>query len=279
MVTYTLAAKNIMIEILKGNGDVIKMEYTIEIKDLTIYYDNVLALEDVEFQVKKGEFLTIIGPNGGGKSTLLKAMLGLIQPSQGRVNICGQPAHRAQGTIGYIPQFSKFDKRFPISVMEVVLMGRLNSRSGFFHRFRQEDRDVAYRVLERLKLAHLKDRQIGQLSGGQLQRVLLARALAGDPEILMLDEPTASVDPESKTMIYELLKELNQEKTIVLVTHDTNVVSAYAESIACLNQTLHYHGDPELSNDVIEKMYGCPVDVIAHGVPHRVLAPHEEGGE
>lgn len=253
------------------------MEAVIEIRNLTIYYDEVLALKNINLTVKKGDFLTIIGPNGGGKSTLLKAMLGLLKPTSGSITITGKPANKAHGVIGYIPQFSKFDQRFPISVIEVVLMGRLTNRSGFFHKYRQEDWNAAGEILRRLGLFELKDRQIGQLSGGQLQRVLLARALAGNPDILILDEPTASVDSESKTMIFELLKELNKDKTIILVTHDTNVIATYSESVACLNQTLHYHGEPELTTDVIEKMYGCPVELIAHGIPHRVLTPHKEG--
>ncbi|WP_071396315.1 metal ABC transporter ATP-binding protein [Bacillus tuaregi] len=253
------------------------METVIEISDLTVYYDDVLALDNISLTVNKGDFLTIIGPNGGGKSTLLKVILGIIEPTSGRINIKGTTGSKEDGVIGYIPQFSQFDRSFPISVVEVVLMGRLTKKSGFFHKFSQEDLNVANNILLKLDLFDLKNRQIGQLSGGQLQRVMLARALAGNPEILILDEPTASVDSESKTMIYELLKELNNEKTIVLVTHDTNVIASYSESIACLNKQLHYHGKPNMTSKVLEKMYGCPVELIAHGIPHRVLAHHLEG--
>lgn len=254
------------------------MQKMIEIKHLTVFYDDVLALDDINLAIKHRDFLTIIGPNGGGKSTLLKAMLGQLKPYSGSVSILGKPAHKVHGIIGYIPQFSRFDRKFPISVFEVVLMGRLTDKSGFFHKYRNNDREAAEEILQRLGLYELKDRQIGQLSGGQLQRVLLARAMVADPKILLLDEPTASVDVESKTMIYELLKELNKEKTIVLVTHDTNVISTYSKSIACLDQSLHYHGEPDMTNETMEKMYGCPVELIAHGVPHRVLVPHG-GGE
>lgn len=212
------------------------METVIEIRNLTVNYDDVLALDNVNLTVKKGDFLTIIGPNGGGKSTLLKVILGLIEPTSENIKIKGMPVNKAHGLIGYIPQFSKFDRRFPISVLEVVLMGRLTNKSGFFHKFSNEDLKAVNEILLMFGLSNLKNRQIGQLSGGQLQRVMLARALAGDPEILILDEPTASVDLESKTMIYELLKELNQEKTIILVTHDTNVVATYSDSIGCLNR-------------------------------------------
>ncbi|WAA10113.1 metal ABC transporter ATP-binding protein [Fervidibacillus albus] len=251
------------------------METAIDIRDLTVFYDDVLALEQINLTVQKGDFLTIIGPNGGGKSTLIKSILGLVSPTVGLIKIFGIPTRKSHGSVGYVPQFSKFDRKFPISVIEVVLMGRLTARSGFFHKYVKEDWEKAEEILARLHLSDLKDRQIGQLSGGQLQRVLIARAMVGNPAIYLLDEPTASVDSESKTFIYELLRQLNEEgKTIVLVTHDTNVVAHYSRSIACLNQKLHYHGDPELTTEILEEMYGCPVEMIAHGVPHRVLATH-----
>lgn len=252
------------------------MQKAIEIENLSVYYDNVCALSDLNLIVEEKEFLGIIGPNGGGKSTLIKAILGLVKPSQGSVKIYGKDPGNAGSSLGYVPQFLKFDRNFPISVMDVVLMGRLSEKSGLFHKYTKEDRKIAEMMLEKLSIAELKGKQIGQLSGGQLQRVLIARALAVQPKIMLLDEPTASVDSTSKHQIYELLKKLNEEITIIVVTHDTEVVSSHIKSLACLNTRLFYHGSSELDSDTIQQVYGCSIDLIAHGVPHRVLKKHEE---
>lgn len=250
----------------------------LEITNLSVFYGEDCALENISLNVAEHEFLGIIGPNGGGKTTLLKAILGLVQPQSGTVRIFGQSGDKARRSIGYVPQFSRFDRRFPISVEEVVLMGRLAGRSPWFVRYDTKDRALVESLLGRLEIADLKQRQIGQLSGGQLQRVLIARALAVEPRILILDEPTASVDSASKTRIYEILKELNKEMTILIVTHDLSAVSSNIDKIACLNQQLFYHGRTELEAGLVEKVYGCPVDLIAHGVPHRVLRGHEDQG-
>ena len=253
------------------------MTLALDISNLNVFYGEDCALRDVNLQVEEREFLAIIGPNGGGKTTLLKSILGLVQPDSGEIRIFGRSGESARRSIGYVPQFSRFDRKFPISVEEVVLIGRLSGRSAWFSRFSLQDRQLVDSLLERLEIADLKHRQIGQLSGGQLQRVLIARALAVEPKILVLDEPTASVDSASKTRIYDLLKELNQEMTILIVTHDLSAVSSNIDKIACLNQQLFYHGRTELEAGLVEKVYGCPVDLIAHGVPHRVLRGHEEG--
>ena len=253
------------------------MELALDISNLTVFYGEDCALKEISLQIEEREFLAIIGPNGGGKTTLLKAILGLVRPDSGEIRIFGRIGDDARRSIGYVPQFSRFDRRFPISVEEVVLIGRLAGRSPWFSRFSRQDRQLVDSLLERLEIADLKHRQIGQLSGGQLQRVLIARALAVEPKILILDEPTASVDSASKTRIYDLLKELNQEMTILIVTHDLSAVSSNIDKIACLNQQLFYHGRTELEAGLVEKVYGCPVDLIAHGVPHRVLRGHEEG--
>jgi zinc transport system ATP-binding protein len=254
------------------------MSLALEVHNLSVFYGEDCALEDISLNVEEHEFLGIIGPNGGGKTTLLKAILGLVQPQSGTVRIFGQTGDKARRDIGYVPQFSRFDRRFPISVEEVVLMGRLSGRSPWFVQFAANDREVVDSMLARLEIADLKQRQIGQLSGGQLQRVLIARALAVEPRILILDEPTASVDSASKTRIYEILKELNKEMTILIVTHDLSAVSSNIDKIACLNHQLFYHGRTELEAGLVEKVYGCPVDLIAHGVPHRVLRGHEDEG-
>jgi zinc transport system ATP-binding protein len=253
-------------------------EYAVVVKDLTVQYGNILALQEINLTIAKGDFVGIIGPNGSGKTTLLKSILGLVRPTTGAISVLGMPPREACSQIGYVPQMTNIDRDFPITVGEAVLMGRLVGKAGLFHRYSQDDRIVVQHYLEHLEIAKLVDRQIGQLSGGQLKRVLIARALVSEPQILLLDEPTAGVDAHSSSQIYELLKELNQSITIIIVTHDTMAVSSYLKSIACINQTLYYHGDPNLSSELIMSVYGCPVELIAHGVPHRVLGQHEQGG-
>ncbi|MCY6371983.1 metal ABC transporter ATP-binding protein [Clostridium ganghwense] len=253
------------------------MNKLIEISKASVYYDDVCALKNINLEVKEKEFLAVLGPNGGGKSTLLKLILGFKEPKHGEIKVLQSVPKKTRSFIGYVPQFSKFDKSFPISVEDVILMGKLHKGFMPFYKFSQKDKENAYEIMKKLHIYHLKSRQIGQLSGGQLQRVLIARALTLEPKILLLDEPTASLDAQTKTEIYKLLKELNKEITIILVTHDIGVVSAYVTSIACINKELYYHGKAEMSNDVITKVYGCPVDLIAHGVPHRVLATHVGG--
>jgi len=174
-----------------------------------------------------------------------------------------------------VPQITQFDRNFPASVLDVVLMGRLG-RGKLFKRYDEQDKRLALEMLKAMEMAEFKDKPIGELSGGQLQRVLVARALASEPEILLLDEPTASIDEPTKTELYELLKKLNEKVTIVLVSHDIGVISTYVDKIACLNKKLFYHGSKEVTTKTLEETYRCPVELIAHGVPHRVLRKHEE---
>lgn len=246
----------------------------IRIQNLTVYYGRTPAIRDVNLTVRDREFLGIIGPNGGGKSTLLKAILGLVRPSSGEIEIYGAPAMKNRGRIGYVPQFSAVDRKFPISVIEVVMTAALRGGLHPFFHYTGRHRAQALAQLERVGLADLRKRQISELSGGEFQRLLIARALAVEPEILLLDEPTASVDPASREHIYELLEALNRERTILLVTHDMLAISSKVHSLACLNGSLVYHGEPELTETVVNHLYGCPVDLIAHGVPHRVLGEH-----
>ena len=245
----------------------------IKLEGVCADYENLRALDDINLTVNRREFLGIIGPNGGGKSTLLKVMLGLLKPTRGNVMILGKDIYRYGENlpIGYVPQAATFDRNFPISVCDVVLMGRLNGKLKPFHNFSREDRELTAGIMKRLNLYEFRKRQIGQLSGGQLQRVLIARALAVEPQILFLDEPTASLDTSSRNQIYDILRDLNREITIVVVTHDMGAVSSYFQTIACLNRSLHYHGNTQLTQDVIDATYGCPIDLIAHGVPHRIL--------
>ncbi len=253
-------------------------EIVIQVKDVTVYYQNVCALSNVSLTVKDKEFLGIIGPNGGGKSTLLKIILGLIRPYSGKVEVLGKPPVKALGAMGYVPQFTKFNRDFPIDVEDTVLMGRMSGKTPIFHKYSKEDKEIVDSLMDKLDLYPLRNRQIGQLSGGQLQRALIARALAVEPRILLLDEPTASLDSESKSHIYSILDELNKDITIIMVTHDMGAISSHVQTLACLNRQLYYHGHSELSEDVIHQLYGCPVDLIAHGIPHRVLHEHHNRG-
>jgi len=253
-------------------------DYAIDIQHLSVRYGTIYALKDINLQIEYGDFVGIIGPNGGGKSTLLKSILGLVTPVSGHISVLDVTPQQGRSQVGYVPQATNINKQFPISVREAVLMGRMVGNSGFLHRYNREDQDIVQNYLQRLEIADLADRQIGQLSGGQLQRVLIARALVVLPQILLLDEPTASLDAHSSSQIYEILQGLNQDVTIVIVTHDTLAVSSYLKTIACINQTLYYHGDPDLSSDLVMQLYGCPVELIAHGVPHRVLGDHNHGG-
>ena len=252
------------------------MNYAVELKNVSVKYGDLDALKNINLKVSEGSFLGIIGPNGGGKTTLLKVVLGLIEPFEGEVKIFGCPLEQSVDKIGYVPQISNFDRSFPISVLDVVLMARLGGKVRFFHQYKKEDIQKAEAVLEQMNLLQLRDRQIGKLSGGQLQRVLIARGLAVEPEILLLDEPTANVDASSTSQIYEILKKLNKEKTIIVVTHDMAAVSSYFDSLACLNEKLYHHGDKHLDQDTTKQVFGCPVDLIAHGHPHHVFAPHGE---
>lgn len=248
----------------------------VHIDNLSVYYGQTPALTGVCLDVSAGEYLGIIGPNGGGKSTLLKAILGLVPASRGTIQVLGSKPGNSQAPVGYVPQLAAMDKRFPITLLEVVLTGRLKKGLSPFFRYTREDKEIARQLLEKVGIAQLANRRICDLSGGEFQKMLIARALAVNPKLLLLDEPTASVDAASREQIYALLAELNKDMTIILVTHDLLAVSSQVHMLACLNGHLVYHGGPELTENVVTSLYGCPVDLIAHGVPHRVLKEHRE---
>jgi zinc transport system ATP-binding protein len=245
----------------------------VRLEDIWVYYDNAIVLEDVNLSIKQDDFLGIIGPNGGGKTTLLKVILGLVKPSSGRVTVLGSTPQRNRKFIGYVAQNSLFDRDFPISVQDVVLMGRYG-RVGLVKRFSEADRKAASKALRTVEMLDYKDKQIGRLSGGEQQRVLIARALVAEPKMLLLDEPTTGVDMPMQTEFYELLARLKHSMSIVLVSHDISAVSIYVDKIACLNRQLYYHGAKEVGPEILEATYKCPVQMIAHGVPHRVLKEH-----
>lgn len=217
-----------------------------------------LVLDDVSFELEPGAFLGIIGPNGGGKTVLLKLLLGLLRPDRGEIRVLGTAPEKARGRVGYVPQFVRFDASFPINVMSAVLTGRLR-RDRLLRRYKSQDRDRAHEALERVGLVDFEHRQIGELSGGQLQRVMIARATVTDPEILFLDEPTASLDPEVGHNIYELLAKLSKRMTVVIVSHDIGVVSTYITAVACVNQRVFFHPSGDVPKEIVEEAYMCPV--------------------
>ncbi|HKH47112.1 MAG TPA: metal ABC transporter ATP-binding protein [Thermoanaerobaculia bacterium] len=245
----------------------------VEVRGVTFGYGREVVLDHVDLDVQPRDFLAIIGPNGGGKTTLLKVMLGLLQPWSGEVVYRLPSGRDSRGRLGYVPQFSTFDKDFPLRVSDMVLMGRLGSR-GLLRPYSRTDRAAAEEALDRLGLRGIARAHVAEISGGQLQRVLIARALVASPDILFLDEPTASIDAESRETLRGLLEDLNRTIPIVVVTHDVTSIATMVRRIACINRRLFYHGDPELSREVMEEVYGCPVELVSHGVPHRVLHRH-----
>ena len=240
----------------------------VEIKNMDVAYQKKLVLTDVSLSVFENDFIGVIGPNGGGKTTLVKSILGLIKPVRGTLR---QTVSRSE--IGYLPQGSQLDDHFPITVREVI-------ESGLEHGLKMSlgtGRDRKNRVeqtLETVGLNALHSRPIGELSGGEFQRTMLARAIISSPRLLVLDEPDTHVDNQFETELYSLLKELNKTITILLVSHDIGMISPYIKTLACVNRELHYHASNEITEEEL-KVYNCPVEIIAHGpVPHRVFKEH-----
>jgi zinc transport system ATP-binding protein len=255
-------------------------DYVIDIDNLCVTYkEGNVALTNITMQVLKGDYLGLIGPNGGGKSTLLKAMLNLIDHQKGSIKFFGGPLKDSLNRIGYVPQFSNFDREFPINVQEVVLTATTPKKFKLFSRYSTTQIEDANKALRLVGIEDLATRQIKSLSGGQFQRLLIARALALKPELLLLDEPTASVDSSSRQLIYDLLDKINQQgTTIVMISHDTMAISSKVKHIACISENLIYHGNPELNEEIVEELYGCNIDLLGHGIPHRVLPHHANEG-
>ncbi len=247
----------------------------IEIRDLWFFFNGQAVLKEVNLTVYQKDFLAVIGPNGGGKTTLLKLMLGLLEVDRGSIRVFGKPPRQSAHRIGYVPQNIGYNKSFPISVLDVVLMGRLRSGRGR-HQLSKDDRSIALKALEQVEMWEHQNSHIIELSGGQQQRVFIARALVAEPEILFLDEPASSVDTKGQTDLYALLKDLNETVTIVMASHDLMVLSSHIKSVACVNQNVQFHGSGEITGEMLEMAYHCPVELIAHGLPHRVLGTHED---
>lgn len=212
------------------------METDLIIDHLSFAYQDNPVLKDINLEVAKGQFVGVIGPNGGGKTTLLKLILGFYKPSNGSISVLGKPPANAQSEIAYVPQALHYDKQFPISVIELVLEGRL-SHLPWYGVFSKKDNDAAMAALKSVGLADLSHRPLGSLSGGQVQRALIARALASEPKLLVLDEPTASVDAQSEADIYSILKKFRGTMTILMVTHNLQAAIELFEKVICVQQT------------------------------------------
>lgn len=235
----------------------------IEIDHVSFSYDGQSVLEDVSFTVLERDYLSVVGPNAGGKTTLIKLILGLLKPSRGTVRVFGQLPPKTRSRIGYMPQHAALDSFFPVSVLDVVLMGRLGN-GHTVGLFRRPDREAAMEALREMEMYPFRHRSFATLSGGQRQRVLIARALTSKPELLLLDEPTSNIDIAVETELYELLKRLNERITIVLVTHDLGFVSQYVKNVACVNRKVVVHPTSEISGEMIYEMYGSRVHMIRH---------------
>lgn len=251
-----------------------KGEEIIKIEHLSVHYEGREALRDVNISFYEGDFVGIIGPNGGGKSTLVKSILGLV-PYEGEVTFCGKVSGRHN--IGYMPQQNLFDKSFPISVAELVLSGLQAGKR--LRRYTAEDKTKAQSILELVGVKHLSNKQIGELSGGELQRALLGRAIISAPALLILDEPANFVDNQFEGELYALLERLSERMAIIVVSHDVGTITSLVRSVVCVNRTVHRHPTAELTPELLEN-YHCPIQVISHGaVPHTVLAHHAENAK
>jgi len=242
-----------------------------EMDSMSASYGGSLVLDNVNFYVQENDFIGVIGPNGGGKTTLLKIILGLLKPVGGTLTFNSELLN--SNSIGYLPQISTGDLNYPVTVMDIVLSG-LMIRKKVISRMTSEDKRKASAVIEELGIKDLARSPLSELSGGQLQRVFLGRALIGNPRLLLLDEPGNFVDSTFENDFYEKLKELNSRMAILMVSHDVGTISQHIKSFACVNRKLHYHPSHEITNDEL-LAYGCPIQLITHGVvPHTVLKLH-----
>lgn len=254
------------------------MNKLIEVKGLKASYDKKTVLRDINLTVYEHDFLGIIGPNGGGKTTLIKLIMGLLNPDEGSIQYFRNGIAVDKISIGYLPQYNAIDKKFPISVYDVILSG-LSGKKSFFSNFTDEHHAQVREIIQRMGLEGLEKKAIGQLSGGQMQRALLGRAIVANPEVVILDEPNTYIDQRFESRLYEILSEMNKERTIILISHDIGTVISNVKSIACVNETLDYHPDSEVSTDWLEEKFECPIEILGHGkLPHRIIKDHHHEG-
>ncbi len=227
----------------------------IELKDVSFSYNGTAVLEDINLVVEEKEYIAVIGPNGGGKTTLLKLILGLLNPQKGEIKVFNQPPNKVYGKIGYVPQHINFKYGFPVSVLDVVLMG-ITPKFRLKFSYSKKEKEKAYESLDYVGMKNFVNNKIAELSGGQAQRVFLARALVSNPELLILDEPTSSIDPHGTFCFYTFLEELSRKITIMVVSHNLSLVASNIDSIACVNKNLIYTKNSELTPEMMSLMYG-----------------------
>ncbi|MFZ5452973.1 MAG: metal ABC transporter ATP-binding protein [Thermodesulfobacteriota bacterium] len=256
-------------------------EVAVELQNVWVFFNGLPALEEVNLEIETGKYVGVLGPNGAGKSTLLKVILGLLAPTRGQVLVFGEEPqklrHRGE-VVGYLPQRPLSNPHFPVSVLDVVLMGRYG-RVGLLRRPAPRDRKIALLNLERVGIPHLADRAIGEISGGEQQRVFIARALCVEPRLLVLDEPTVSLDACAQDDVFELVQRLKEELqlTILMVSHDIGAVARHVDDIVCINRRIHVHQAPPIGRLGLESAFGCSVEYLFHGeIPHRVVKVHDD---
>jgi len=251
-----------------------QMDALVEIRNLSAGYGQNIVLRDVNLSIQQFDFVGVIGPNGGGKTTLLKALLGLLSPISGEINFSESMTEGNSHRIGYLPQINNIDRKFPVTVFDVVRSG-LMSRKRLTGRYNSTENDRANDLMEEMGISGIRMKAIGELSGGQIQRALLCRALVNNPKLLILDEPNTYVDNRFERELYEKLKVLNEKLAILLVSHDLGTISTYVKSYACVNGSLHYHSGNKVTPELL-KSYECPIQIISHGeIPHTVLYNHK----
>ena len=250
------------------------MKKLLEIKNLSAGYENQVVLENVSLNILANDFIGVIGPNGGGKTTLIKTILGLVKPISGEMNLL-----ISKKNIGYLPQVNQIDKRFPISVIDVVRSGKANTALfSSFHK-NKEEKEKAESLIREMGITSIRNKSIGELSGGQMQRVFLCRALMNEPELLILDEPSTYVDNNFEGELYLKLKELNNRMAILLISHDVGTISFFVKTIACVNRSLHHHPSNIITEEQLAA-YNCPLQIVTHGnIPHTVLKLHNDHHE
>lgn len=254
------------------------MQHTsiITLRNVGVNYEQSVALEDVNLDIFEDDFIGIIGPNGGGKTSLVKAIMGVV-PHSGEIEFAPALRRKNHLKIGYMPQVSQFDTRFPISIEEVVLSG-LQSEKGFFGRYTHADRQRATELLKQMGIDQIASRPIGEVSGGQLQRALLCRAIIAEPKLLILDEPTNFVDNNFEREFYALVKQLHERMAVMIVSHDVGTITSLVNAIICVNRHVHRHDSNILTEEQLLN-YDCPIQVVSHGhIPHTVLEHHTGDG-